>query len=182
MYNELFRGFKYNNKVDVKIIEKYKDVVPVELISIWEQYGFGSILDGNLKLVNPDDYRSVVDMSYFRSNVSIPIMVTGFGDVITWEEDQYVGIIQYKYGTFHIMIETFACFLKLLNDKEFINEYFSVDQYNEAVAKWGELEYDQCFGYVPLLGLGGSEKVENLDKVKIREHIELITELVGKIE
>ena len=47
--------------------------------------------------------------------------------------------------------------------------------------KLGKLEYDECFGYVPLLGLGGSEKVDNLDKVKIREHIEIITQLVGKI-
>ena len=29
--------------------------------------------------------------------------------------------------------------------------------------------------------LGGSEKVQNLKKVKIREHIELISQLVGKI-
>ena len=64
----------------------------------------------------------------------------------------------------------------------YLNKYFELNKYNEAVAKWGELEYDQCFGYVPLLSLGGSEKVENLDKVKIREHIELITQLVGRIE
>lgn len=38
------------------------------------------------------------------------------------------------------------------------------------------------FGYVLLLGLGGSEKVENLKKVKIKEHIELIMQMVGKIE
>ena len=34
---------------------------------------------------------------------------------------------------------------------------------------------------MPLLGLGGSEKVQNLKKVKIIEHIELISQLVGKI-
>ena len=34
---------------------------------------------------------------------------------------------------------------------------------------------------MPLLGLGGSEMVDNLNKVKNREHIELITQLVGKI-
>ena len=41
----------------------------------------------------------------------------------------------------------------------------------------GSLSFDECFGYVPLLGLGGAKKVENLKKVKIREHIELITQL-----
>lgn len=51
----------------------------------------------------------------------------------------------------------------------------------EAVDKWGKVEADECFGYVPLLGLGGKESVDNLKKVKIREHIELITQMVGKI-
>lgn len=46
----------------------------------------------------------------------------------------------------------------------------------------GVLKYDECFGYVPLLALGGSEKVENLKKVKIKEHIKLITQMVGKIQ
>ena len=64
----------------------------------------------------------------------------------------------------------------------FCKEFFELDNYTAAVSKLGELKYDECFGYVPLLGLGGSEKVENLKKVKIKEHIELITQLVGKIE
>lgn len=52
---------------------------------------------------------------------------------------------------------------------------------NEAVEKYGHLEYDECFGYVPLLALGGKESVDNLKKVKIHEHIVLITEIAGKI-
>ncbi|MBE6049354.1 MAG: DUF1851 domain-containing protein [Clostridium sp.] len=182
MDKELFREFKCNDKVDVKIIEKYKNILPVELISVWEKYGFGSMLNGGLKIVNPDEYRLVIDMSYFRAKVAIPIMVTGFGDIIIWEKNEFISIIKYKNGTFNVMLKKFKHFFNCLKEEYFLNKYIELDKYNEAVAKWGELEYDQCFGYVPLLGLGGSEKVENLDKVKIREHIELITELVGKIE
>ncbi len=46
----------------------------------------------------------------------------------------------------------------------------------------GELEFDESFGYTPLLGIGGSEKIENLEKVKTKEHIEIITQMVGRIE
>jgi len=182
MDNELFREFKCNNKVDVKIIEKYKNKLPHELISEWKIYGFGSILNGYIKIINPDEYRAVTDMSYFRSNVAIPIMVTGFGDIITWEENNYIGMIDYKRGDVNIIASGFEFFFDDLKTDYYLNKYFELNKYNEAVAKWGELEYDQCFGYVPLLSLGGSEKVENLDKVKIREHIELITQLVGRIE
>ena len=51
----------------------------------------------------------------------------------------------------------------------------------EAIIKNGKLNFEECFGYVPLLGLGVSEKVENLKKVKIKEYIALITQMIGKI-
>lgn len=62
-----------------------------------------------------------------------------------------------------------------------VKNFAQLHQYIEAVNKLGKLEQDECFGYVPLLGLGGSEKIQNLKKVKIREYIELISQLVGKI-
>lgn len=63
----------------------------------------------------------------------------------------------------------------------FLEKYFQISQYVEAVEKIGKLEHDECFGYVPLLGLGGSEKINNVSKVKIREHIELISQMTGKV-
>ena len=39
----------------------------------------------------------------------------------------------------------------------------------------------ECFGYVPLLAMGGKESVNSIKKVKMREHISLIINLVGGI-
>lgn len=86
MKDDLFKEYKINSKVDRSLIDKYKEKILTELLYIWEVYGFGSILNGDLKIVNPEEYQSVVDMSYFRANISIPIMITGFGDIITWEK------------------------------------------------------------------------------------------------
>ncbi|PEE44572.1 hypothetical protein COL91_18895 [Bacillus pseudomycoides] len=47
---------------------------------------------------------------------------------------------------------------------------------------FNELEYEECFGYPPLLGLGGLEKVENLKRSKLKEHIYVITEWMGLIQ
>ena len=52
--------------------------------------------------------------------------------------------------------------------------------HNKAIEKYGMLEYDECFGYVPLL-LGGKETVNNLKKVKIREHLSIIAEMSGGV-
>jgi len=181
MNDDLFKEYKIKGKVDGKIINKYKGILPIELISVWESYGFGTLLGGYLKIINPDEYQAIVDMSYFRAYVSIPIFVTAFGDIINWEENKYIRMIKYKNGTFKGISSGFDFFWDDVITDYFCKEFFELDKYNKAVSKLGEVEYDECFGYVPLLGLGGSEKVENLKIVKIKEHIELITQLVGII-
>lgn len=108
-------------------------------------------------------------------------MITGFGDIITWEKNRYLGIVKYRKGTFDIIEDGFEYFLNDVMDIEYVRDFLENLQYKEATIDNGKLNFDECFGYVPLLALGGSEKVENLKKVKIREHIELITQLVGPI-
>ena len=111
----------------------------------------------------------------------LTISVTAFGDIITWEENKFVGIVKYRYGTSEIMISNFDLFFVLLNDSSFVSKFFQANLYEEAVKKYGNLMYDECFGYVPILALGGKETIEQIKKVKIREHIALITELAGGI-
>ena len=78
-----------------EVIEKYKDQVPAELLQIWQEDGLGTFLDGYLKVINPDDYLELLQDSYFRGDIAFPMFVTAFGDIITWEENEFV-------RTFHI--------------------------------------------------------------------------------
>lgn len=181
MVETLFENFEKEDVVSLELCERYKSIVPDELIDIWKNYGFGSFLNGYLKVINPDEYQELVRTTYFRGPVSIPIFVTAFGDILTLEESQYIGMVKYKNGTFSIVAKKFKRFMQNLEDEYFLEKYFQIPQFMEAVDKWGKVEADECFGYVPLLGLGGKESVDNLKKVKIREHIELITQMVGKI-
>jgi hypothetical protein len=49
------------------------------------------------------------------------------------------------------------------------------------VKKYGKPAYDECFGYFPVLGAGGVEKVENLKKVKLTEYIYANTAVTGDL-
>ena len=49
-------------------------------------------------------------------------------------------------------------------------------------ARLDEPAFDECFGYVPLLALGGPETADHLEKVKLREHIALISQFTGLLE
>ena len=164
-----------------EVIKKYKDQVPEELVQIWEECGLGTFLDDYLKVINPDEYLELVQETYFRGGTSIPIFVTAFGDVITWEKNEFLGIIKYKEGTFDIFLENLSLFIEFLPDKSFTDDYFDLPLYHEAIEKYGSLDYTQCFGFVPLLVLGGFKDVNHLDKVKMYEHIFLITQFTGSI-
>ena len=76
--------------------------------------GFGTFYKGYLKSINPNEYKNLLEKSYFLGDVSIPIFATAFGDLITWEEDQYVGIVKYRYGVNDVICSGFDFFF----DKE----------------------------------------------------------------
>ena len=82
MLNDFVTSAKVDeNGIDENGIRKYNGKIPAELMDIWKEYGFGSFFGGYLKVINPDDYMDIVKDSYFRGNVSIPILGTVFGDI-----------------------------------------------------------------------------------------------------
>ena len=176
----MITDFIKKDDVPEELIKEYEDKLPSEVIAFWKEFGFGAFYNGYLKSINPNDYKKLLEKSYFLGDVSIPIFATAFGDLIIWEEGRYIGIVKYRYGEYDIIEDGFDFFFDDITDGELDNK-LSIKQYKAAIKKLGDLEYDECFGYVPLLALGGKESVNNLKKVKIREHIAMIYEFIGEI-
>jgi len=185
--------FKFYENVPEEVIKKYEGRVPNELLEIWKKYGFGTFANGYMKIINPDDYMQVLEESYFASDIAIPIFATGLADIIVWQKEKYVCLIKYRKHQAPIYLSNFNNFIGNyignFNTPETIEyfdkktiEFLDHSQYETAVKLLGELEYDECFGYVPLLALGGAEKPESLAKGKIKQHIQIITHLVGRME
>ena len=159
-----------------ELVAGYEGLLPEEILDIWREHGLGT-----LKVLDPREYQKLLEDTYWLGCVAIPVFATAFGDLITWEKNQFLGIVQYRYGDNDVISDGFEYFFEDLMDGEFDEEYLSMRTYNAAVKKYGSLAYDECFGYVPLLGLGGRKSVNNLRKVKIREHIALIAQMVGGV-
>ena len=177
-----FTDFQAFAKFHAGVIEKYKSIVPKEIVDIWEQYGLGSFRNGFMKIINPDEYREILDASYARSHVAVPLFVTGMGDVITWEDnDSFMLVSIGRKKITGIGMDVNVLLISVADDW-FCEECMFGKNYPKAVETYGPLAYDECFGYVPLVGLGGAEKVKNLKKVKIKEQLLVITELLGKFE
>jgi hypothetical protein len=180
---EALQDFKFYSAVPDETIEKYQGLIPPELLEVWKEHGFGTFYGGYLKIVNPDDYQEILEESFFDSKVSIPIFTTGFGDIIIWRKSKYVTLIEYRKKDATVLSSGFDFFFEdLMVEGDSLIQELDKDLYDDAVSKYGLLEYNECFGFVPLLPLGGSEKVENLQKVQILPHIDFITQAVGRIE
>lgn len=177
---EVLKDFEFYSKVPDEIIMEYKEKIPAQFIEIWKNYGFGTFLNGFLRIINPNDYMDFTQKSYFEKK-SIPLLVTALGDIIVWEDNAYFFILQYRYNNFSSLARGFKVFEKLLDETEYFFRKVQAKNFNEALQNLGAPAYDECFGYVPLLSLGGSEKPENLQKVKLREHLELMFQMQGGI-
>ncbi|CEP46540.1 Domain of uncharacterised function (DUF1851) [[Clostridium] sordellii] len=190
--DKLFEDFKLEKEVPDDIVNKYKGRVPEELIKIWETYGFGTFLNGYLKIINPEEYEDLLSETYIQNDENIKFMTTlfatGMGDLIIWEyvsdEDSTITLLKYRIGKYRIIGPKLKIFLKLLElkDEDFLNEELGWAEYSKAIELYSKLDYDECFSYVPLLPLGGKESVCNLKKVKLIEQINLITDLLGPID
>ncbi|WP_229381237.1 DUF1851 domain-containing protein [Shewanella psychropiezotolerans] len=52
--------------------------------------------------------------------------------------------------------------------------------FERAMALLGPLEADEMYGFVPALAIGGAPKLENLQKVKVIEHLTFLADLGEK--
>jgi hypothetical protein len=174
-----YKDFHKENEIGNDTIKKYSEILPNELISVWKKYGVGSVMGGFLRFINPDEYIDILRESFSDHEGVVPVIVTAFGDIITINGEGRIDIIYYRYGYYSVIASNWEMFEIFVGDSFMSERMFKNNLYNDAIEKHGEVGFEECFGYVPLLALGGSEKVTNIKIVKIKEHIELITELVG---
>lgn len=179
---KVFHDFVFKEKPTEDIIASYTGKIPEEMLEVWMQYGFGSILEGYLKIVNPDEFQTILKEVYLRSKGAIVLFTTSMGDIIVWEDNRYLSLLNFRKGMASCISAGFKYFFSNLEEEAFKNKALDWSPYPQAVKKYGVPNYYECFAYEPILGLGGSKKVANLSKVKLIEHIYLIKEFMGPIE
>lgn len=161
-------------------INKYREKVPSEVIEFWEEYGIGSFSSGYIKSINPGEYEDILTSGSNRFTDAIVLFVTALGDLIIWS-DGYVRVLNFRYGVNDTIMAGFDFFFEDIIDENFQKKYLKSDQYTQALEILGKPDYAEGYGYFPLLGAGGTEDVNRLQKVLIKEHILTIISLVGAI-
>lgn len=158
MQNIILKDFQLYEKVSDEMLDAYREKLPVCIIDLWSEYGFGSFMHGFIKTINPSVFQEFVSRAYFRGCQSIPVFATGLGDLIVWEKNEYLTILRFRHGAFSIMEKGCKYFFNdILTDREYVNDFLKPKDYFVALHERGAIRYDECFGYVPILCLGGAE-------------------------
>ncbi|SHE68398.1 GAD-like domain-containing protein [Pedobacter caeni] len=179
-------------EVSLEMINKYKNLLPGELINIWQTMGFGIFEDGFLQLVNPDEFEFVFEYIDKLLEPSVVFGVTALGDLLIWEGNENWTIAPDEGNRVKI-INIRKCQSRALNsmkgtldvffDDYFIahKEYFDSKAFLEIKDKLSQLQYGQCYGYIPALSLGGKASNNNLAVIEAKAYLHIIGQAVGKI-
>lgn len=185
MLNNFFETYPQFEQTGIPgsdIIEQFRSELPEEIISVWETKGWGIAMKGYLRFVNPLDWNDLMRNSY--SPMSEPahvIAATGMGDLLLWENGSIVQLIFRKGKAKVVGRKPKIFFNAILPDWDYAADDLDFSLYNPAVEKLGTPDFDECFGFEPALATGGSEKVENMQRVKIKEHLAMLAQLSGKL-
>lgn len=186
MYEKFLEIFPASPETKLQIevqARDYENSLPSDILEFWKEVGFGDQMEGYLKVVNPKEYEDFLEDSFDDPDHSaIAFAITAFGDILVWDVD-CIKQLNYRRGQVRVAGTKFTTFVNHRLTK-WENISFSMDggQYKEAAELYGPPAFDECFAYVPALALGGSEKIENIKKVKLREHLLLLSSIVGKLE
>jgi hypothetical protein len=169
-------------------IDKYRGVLPDQLLTHWAKYGWSGYGQGIFWCVNPAEYEAVI--STWISDSGIPdadtyyVIARGaFGDFYLWQQTSGSWFTlsalcaRYMQSTREISPDRF--------DEEIEGFFVSMDReandfddlFEEALKKLGPLKPDEMYGFVPAIALGGPGTLNTLQKVKTIEHLTFLSQL-----
>jgi hypothetical protein len=168
--------------LDPSTIDRYAEAVPEALLSVWREHGLATTASGFVRLVDPSSLVDLVAETTERFGDSIPLFTTALGDIGVLKNG-YVEILKYRHGRVSTLTDRPEWLFKIIGTTTGREDSDHLDwsPYPDAVERLGVPAPDECFGFTPLLVLGGPETADALQVVKLREHVLLITQFAGPL-
>lgn len=167
---EKFKPVVNLQKPDEEILNFGKQMLPKEIIELWEEYGFGEYGDGLLKVVDPREYMNSLYTWLGQKDFNkIPIIVTAFGDIFYYrkleDNENDVSLLNIHYRKVEACGYSYQEFFeKYILDEDIIKNVLRADLYKQAVKELGKLDYKDIFFFIPALVLGGREELKYIKK------------------
>ncbi|WP_299185304.1 GAD-like domain-containing protein [uncultured Psychrobacter sp.] len=182
--------------VEQATLEYYRGKLPDKLLFYWEKMGFCRFKQGLFWIVNPADYEDELvlwlDEDILKQDNYYVIARSGFGKLYVWgEKSGFAFEITPTYGWVYQEQGDAKDIAAGLEDRA-IQLFFTIQQvqyvdmednndkplFKRCVKKFGALEYDEMFGFVPALAISDNASIKNVDKMNIFVHLNILADLI----
>lgn len=178
----------HRRHVPLSSVERFRGKLPDQLLAYWQEHGWSGYADGLFWTVDPQEYEPVLeawigDTSFMEKDAYHIIARSAFGKLYLWGERTGHSLKIFAPGTYCLPSDEVApdddldfelrMFFGARKRKE--NDF--ADLFAPAMNKLGPLGYDDMYGFVPALALGGPSDLAHLQKVKAIEHLVFLAQL-----
>lgn len=151
------------------------------LLEYLEHYGEAVFMDGIFSFVNPFDHEELLkSFPKLKSQSIMPFARTAMGNFYLIGEvdnEKYIAFYNIQTEEYIYVDDEFNRFL----DRFAGNTIYMEDEWYghlelPALDKYGPVAIDECLTFVPALVLGGEEQLKNIQKVKLKEQLQLLAQ------
>lgn len=178
----------HRRQVPSSSIERYRGKLPDRLLSYWEEHGWCGYADGLFWTVDPDKYDPALqawigETEFMEEDAYHVIARSAFGELYFWGESTGDSLTVFAPGSYcypskvRYENDDLDLVLRLFFSNRNREENDFGDLFSSAVKKLGPLAYDEMYGFVPALALGGPANLAHLQKVKAVEHLVFLAQL-----
>jgi hypothetical protein len=179
-----FPDFRSKHKIDMPgrpvlqdVIDFYQDKLPAPLLEEWKEVGWCSYSKGFIWLVNPLEYKEILEDWIAPSEQALVFARTAFGDLLLWHNGE-VKHLYTQYARLEPLVSDISFFFEFsLCDNSYLNTAFDYKVFHQALKNNGQLEESECYGLEPVLALGGSGAIDTIKKLKINEYLSFLSQV-----
>lgn len=178
-----FRNFDPVAPIGDETIARFAGQVPEGVVDLWRSQGAGFVgADGYFRVVDPARAAEMLEGVFGLPDGSTVLFTTALGDLIVHVNGVYL-VIKARWGAIDVVDgRSFDELVAFIEDPAQLQAAWEWEPYPAARDRDGVPGFEQCFGYVPLLALGGSPDAGHLQLSGLYEHLAVIAQLAGQPE
>ncbi|WP_164990492.1 T6SS immunity protein Tdi1 domain-containing protein [Agromyces albus] len=176
-----FRSFDLVAPIAEETIAQFAGQVPAGVVELWRAQGAGIVGDdGFFRVVDPARAASMLEGVFGLPDGATVLFTTALGDVVFHANGLYL-VVKSRFGAIDVIEgRSFDELVALIEDPARRDVAWEWQPYPAARERDGVPAFEECFGFVPLLALGGPNDAGHLQLGGLYEHLALIAQLAGQ--
>ena len=175
-----FRSFHPVAPISDATIQVFSGRVPAEVAELWRTHGAGFVDDGYFRFVDPARAAVMLEGVLGLPEGGAVLFTTALGDLVVYVNSLYL-VYKSRWGAIDLIEgASFDELVALIEDPAQRDVAWEWQPYPVARDRDGVPHFEQCYGFVPLLALGGAPDPANLKPGGLYEHLAVIAQLAGQ--